>query len=63
MEQESLSYADVSRLCRVSIHTIKAWLKPETSKSSNKPPDMAVELLYLKLSVPPPSDLDVRSHR
>lgn len=33
----------------VSEHTVRAWLKPETSKSSNEIPLMAIELLEYKI--------------
>jgi hypothetical protein len=58
MEQEGLTYSDVARLCRVSLHTVKSWMKPATSKSSSNPPDMAVELFYLKMDYPSPPELD-----
>lgn len=37
-------------LLHVSIHTVRAWLKPESSKSSNEIPLMAIELLAYKLA-------------
>jgi transposase len=36
-------------LLHVSIDTVNAWLKPETSKSSNPVPMWAIELLEFKL--------------
>jgi hypothetical protein len=37
-------------LLHVSEHTVISWLKPETSKSSNEIPLMAIELLEYKLN-------------
>ncbi len=38
-----------AELLHVSEHTVMSWLKPETSKSSNEIPLMAIELLEYKL--------------
>ena len=38
-----------AELLHVSEHTVISWLKPETSKSSNEIPLMALELLEHKL--------------
>lgn len=38
-----------TELLHVSEHTVMSWLKPETSKSSNEIPLMAIELLAYKL--------------
>jgi hypothetical protein len=56
MEANGLMYSDVARICRVSLHTVKSWMKPVTTKSSSSPPDMAVELFYLKMGLPAPLD-------
>lgn len=53
--KRSLSHQRVADLCRVSIHTMRAWMKPPFSKSSTPAPDMAVELLCLKLGEPVPT--------
>lgn len=37
-------------LLGVSVHTVNAWLKPESSRSSNEIPTMAIELLEFKLA-------------
>jgi uncharacterized protein (DUF2267 family) len=58
MEAKGLMYSDVARLCRVSLHTVKSWMKPATTRSSAAPPDMAVELFYLKMGLGAPADLD-----
>lgn len=55
--EAGLSRARLAELCRVSPHTVDAWLKPTTSRSHCRPPDMAVELLYLKLRRPLPREL------
>ena len=41
-----------AELLHVSEHTVISWLKPETSKSSNEIPLMALELLEYKLADP-----------
>jgi len=41
-----------SELLHVSIDTVKAWLKPPTSKSANAPPLWAIELLRYKIDDP-----------
>jgi len=38
-----------AELLYVSEHTVVSWLKPESSKSSNEIPLMAIELLERKL--------------
>lgn len=55
--EAGLSRARLAELCRVSPHTVDAWLKPPTSRSHNRAPDMAVELLCLKLGRPLPPEL------
>jgi hypothetical protein len=52
-----LTYKQAAALCRVSLFTVKSWLKPPSSKSHSEPPDMAVELLYLKLKLDLPPEL------
>lgn len=37
-------------MLHVSVHTIDAWLKPETSKSSKEIPLWAVELMEFKMA-------------
>jgi hypothetical protein len=54
MAQRQISYQEVADLCRVSIHTVRAWMKPPSSKGSTQMPDMAVDLLCLKLRAAPP---------
>lgn len=48
MDKCNLSYQNVADLLDASPHAVHAWLKPETSKSHNPAPRMAVELLYVK---------------
>jgi hypothetical protein len=48
--EHELSRADIADLCHVSIDTVNAWLKPETSKSSNPTPQWAIELIGYKLN-------------
>lgn len=55
--EAGLSKAQLAELCRVSPHTVDAWLKPPTSRSHCRPPAMAVELLCLKLGREVPSEL------
>jgi hypothetical protein len=38
-----------AELLHVADHTVMAWLKPESAKSSNEIPLMAMELLEIKL--------------
>jgi DNA-binding transcriptional regulator YiaG len=54
----NLTVSDVARLVRVSEHTVRAWIKSPGSKSHNAMPDMAVELLFLKVGEPVPASLD-----
>ena len=49
MQYRELSRADVAEMLHVSTDTVVAWLKPETSKSSNPTPQWALELLDYKI--------------
>jgi DNA-binding transcriptional regulator YiaG len=55
--EAGLSRARLAEMLRVSPHTVDAWLKPTTSRSHCRPPDMAVELLCLKLGRALPPEL------
>lgn len=44
-----LSRAIAAGMLHVSIDTVNAWLKPESSKSSNPVPLWAIELLQFKI--------------
>lgn len=48
MRRAGLTRAGAAALVYVSKHTIDAWLKPSTSKSSNPVPAWAIELLAYK---------------
>ena len=48
MREAGLTRLQTAELLHVSIDTLHAWLKPETSKSSNPCPLWAVELLGFK---------------
>jgi hypothetical protein len=52
MAKHELERQHISMLLHVSPDTVAAWLKPETSKSSNPVPQWALELLGYKLTVP-----------
>lgn len=50
LNENELTPAAVAELLpEISVHTVTAWLKPETSKSSNPVPLWAVQLLTYKL--------------
>lgn len=51
LHEHELSNAAAAELMRVPFYTLKGWLKTE---SPNAAPDMAVELLCLKLREPLP---------
>ncbi|MDC7784789.1 hypothetical protein PQJ75_00790 [Rhodoplanes sp. TEM] len=60
MQTRKLERQDVADLLGVSIHTVHAWLKPETSKGSNVVPTWSIELLRYKLLFGAlPDELDV----
>jgi transposase len=50
LAEAQLTRADAAEMLHVSIDTVNAWLKPETSKSSNPAPLWAIELLGYKLN-------------
>jgi hypothetical protein len=55
----ALTYAETAVMLRISIHTLRGWMKPN---GPNDAPDMAVDLLCLKTGadLPPwiePADL------
>lgn len=54
INQTGIKRSRIAELCRVSPDTVDAWLKPDSSKSSRPTPCYAVELLSLKLRLPPP---------
>lgn len=58
MVDHDLNAETVARMVRVSPHTVRAWLKPSTSKSHNRAPETAAVLLYLLLGEPLPRELD-----
>lgn len=53
MDANGLSRQDVADRLHQSIHTINAWLKPSTSKSSSPTPQWAIELLTYKCAASP----------
>lgn len=57
MLDRGLSRQQTSEILHVSFDTIKSWLKPETSTSSNPVPEWALELLALKVPVPDPVNM------
>ena len=52
LEDRSLTREQAAELLHVSFDTMKSWLKPETTASSNPVPQWAVELLGYKVPVP-----------
>ena len=60
IEDRNLTREQAAELLHVSVDTIKSWLKPETTASSNPVPEWAVELLGYKVPVftgPGPQDM------
>jgi hypothetical protein len=55
-----LTRAATAATLHVSIETIHAWLKPDTSKGHNPTPLWAVELLALKTGQPIPTGKPAR---
>jgi hypothetical protein len=51
MRERGLSYAETAAMLRVSIHTLRGWMRPN---GPNDVPDMAVDLMCLKNGVAPP---------
>jgi hypothetical protein len=49
MGEHDLSPEEVAKLVHFTVHAVHAWLKPETSKSSNPVPLCVLELLWFKL--------------
>ena len=49
MRSHELERREVASLLRVSIDTVQRWLLPVESKHREDVPDMAIELLGLKL--------------
>jgi len=54
MRSHELERREVASLLRVSIDTVQRWLLPLESKHREDVPDMAIELLGLKLKDLPP---------
>ena len=54
MRSHGLERREVASLLRVSIDTVQRWLLPVESKHREDVPDMAIELLGLKLKDLPP---------
>jgi len=52
LEDRGLTREQAAELLHVSLDTMKSWLKPETTASSNPVPQWAVELLGYKVPVP-----------
>lgn len=48
LTENELTRAQTATLLHVSVDTVNAWLKPESSKSSNPVPMWAIELLGYK---------------
>jgi DNA-directed RNA polymerase specialized sigma24 family protein len=48
--EHGLKRREVADLCRVSLHTVNSWLSTDKSKARRACPDMAVELLRMKLN-------------
>lgn len=55
MRSHELERREVASLLRVSIDTVQRWLLPVESKHREDVPDMAIELLGLKLKDLPPT--------
>ena len=54
MRSHGLERREVASLLRVSIDTVQRWLLPLESRHREEVPDMAIELLGLKLKDLPP---------
>lgn len=52
LDKNGLTRQDLADMLHISIDTVNAWLKPETSKSSNPVPLWALELVGYKLAKP-----------
>jgi DNA-binding transcriptional regulator YiaG len=50
LAEAELTRAAAAELLHVSVDTVNAWLKPESSKSSNPVPLWAIELLEFKMT-------------
>lgn len=50
MLEHDLSKEEIADMLHISVSAVVAWLKPETSKSSNPVPMWALELLAFKLA-------------
>lgn len=48
IDTHHLPLKEVAELLHVSLDTVKSWLKPTSTRSSNTPPRMAIELLAIK---------------
>lgn len=53
-EAGDLTTPRIARLLHVSVHTVRAWMKPETSRSASPCPAWAPELLAYKCGIDPP---------
>jgi hypothetical protein len=49
MTQHYLTQIKVSLLLKCSKHTVKAWLRPETSEAYREMPDILLDFLEIKL--------------
>lgn len=50
MDEHNLTLRETAAILGVSYFTVRSWALPETSKARRICPNMAVELLELKLS-------------
>jgi hypothetical protein len=49
-----LTTDQIAALARVSIHTARSWLRPESNASHRRIPDGSLELMWLKLGLGSP---------
>ena len=49
-----LTLDQLAALARVSVHTARSWLRPDTNAAHRRIPDGSLELLYVKLGLGSP---------
>ena len=54
VDEYGLETKDIADKCRVSEHTVRSWLRPDTNANYRVPHPAAIELLYMKLDEPTP---------
>jgi len=56
MRSRALERREVAAMLKVPVDTVQRWLLPLESKHREDVPDMAIELLELKLKALPPTE-------